>query len=103
MSYDRYVMKLECTNRMARNYNAKLNRIIKETSHIRYRKESTRVFPRLTNGARAAIKEASENRYNTEKKDIIKVPLMSSTSTWPAIIMALDQMISKADCCSQLV
>ncbi|KAJ8886423.1 hypothetical protein PR048_012634 [Dryococelus australis] len=93
------------------------------TSHIMYRKESMQLIPRLTNGALAVVKKAGENRHNSEvlhrglmngplhvfkehtnclnaycsrKKDI-EVLLMSLTSVWPTIMMALDPLILKAD------
>lgn len=125
VSYGRYVVKLECANHMVRNYTAKLHKITKDTTHdITHRKELTQLIPRLTNGARAAIKEAGENRHNSDvlrrdlingplhvfgehkncrntfcnrKDDTNKVPIMSLTSVWSAVMKALDPLISKAD------
>lgn len=124
--YGRDVIKLECANHMVRNYTDKLHRISKDTSFpLTVRKELTPVIPRLTKAARGAIaNSASENNTTQLREDLRngqyhvfgdhskcrdayckrqkvgeenKMPLISSSPVWPAILKALDPLVSKAD------
>ncbi|XP_063232518.1 uncharacterized protein LOC134536644 [Bacillus rossius redtenbacheri] len=126
VSYGRHVVKLECANHMIRNYTSKLHAITKDTTHvITARRQLSQLIPRLTRGARAAIASANKECNSTMLQKDLKngpyhvfgdhencrdtfcvrkgtgelnnVPIMSATTIWPAIMKALDPLITKAD------
>ncbi|XP_063222723.1 uncharacterized protein LOC134531105 isoform X1 [Bacillus rossius redtenbacheri] len=127
VSYGRHVVKMECANHAVKNYTGKLHKIAKDTVHpISGRKCLSQLIPRLTRAARSAISSAGRSNSNSEilradlrngphhvfgdhsncrdtycsRKDYNeedKVALLLPTTLWPALQMALDPLVQKAD------